>query len=173
MPAKPAWLGRLDEILRELEALPCPGLTRGAVEFLLGVGPRRAQQIMAPCVTEQIGTSLVADRRLLIDHLRALAAGESGHYESQRRRKLATTLDHLRSAWLEQPRVLVAAPAAIVNQRFEDLPAGIELEPGRIAVRFATPAEALEKLLALAMAIGKDRPRFEAITAVSTESGKT
>ena len=36
MPAKPAWYGRLDEIVAELEALPCPWITRNTVEFLLG-----------------------------------------------------------------------------------------------------------------------------------------
>jgi hypothetical protein len=167
MAAKPAWYGRLESIVAELEALPCPSITRGAIEFLLGVGPRRAQQIMAPCVTEQIGTSLVADRRLLIRHLRALAAGEAGHYESQRQRKVAQTLDTLRTAWLARSKVLVEAPISIVNQDFEDLDPGIELSPGRVVINFQTPAEALEKMLALAMAIGKDMRRFERAISVS------
>jgi len=167
MPAKPAWYGRLEEILAELDALPCPSIPRGTVEFLLRVGPRRAQQIMAPCVTEQIGTSLLADRRLLISHLRALA-GESGHYESRRQRTVAVTLDQLRTDWLEKPKVFVAAPVDIVNQRFEDLPGGIEFSPGRIVVHFTDPAQALEKMLALAMAIGKDMERFAALISITT-----
>jgi hypothetical protein len=118
---------------------------------------------MAPCITEQIGTSRVADRRLLIAHLQALAAGEVGHYESERRRKVAITLDQLRAAWLANPKVLVAAPVAIVNQTFQDLPDGIELTPGRIVVSFHDPAQALQKMLALAMAIGRNRERFEAL----------
>jgi len=166
MAAKPAWYGRLETIVAELEALPCPSITRGTVEFLLRVGPRRAQQIMAPCVTEQIGTSLLSDRCLLIRHLRALAAGEAGHYESQRQRKVAQTLNTLRSAWLARSKVLVEAPISIVNQDFEDLDPGIELSPGRVVISFQTPAEALEKMLALAMAIGKDMQRFETTISV-------
>jgi hypothetical protein len=163
MPAKPKWFGRLDEIIDELAALPSPAVTRGRIEFLLGVGPRRAQQIMAPCGTEQVGTSTVADRQLLIRRLRALAHGETAHYEVERRRNFAKTLESLRQGWLTAPKVLVEAPVAAVNQELDDLPAGIELAPGRIALTFATPAEALEKLLALAMAIGRDMRRFEEI----------
>jgi len=165
MPAKPKWYGRLAQIVTDLEALPLPWVTRGTVEFMLGVGPRRAQQIIAPCAVEQIGSSLVADRRLLILHLRALAGGEDAHYESERQRKLARVLDGLRRDWVERPKLLVAAPLAIVNQRINDLPDGVVLAHGRITIEFTTPVEALEKLLALAMAVGQDMAGFEALTA--------
>jgi hypothetical protein len=167
MPSKPGWYRHLDRILADLAALPSPWITRGTIEFLLGVGPRRAQQIMAPCAIEQVGTSLVADRRLLIEHLTALARGEAVHYEWERQRKLAASLERLRSEWLARPKVLVEAPVSAVNQRLRNLPDGIELAPGRITVTFAAPSEALERLLALAMAIGNDMEQFEALT--STE----
>lgn len=160
MAAKPAWLGRLHQIVGDLEALPSPWVTRGTVEFLLGVGPRRAQQIMQPCVIEQVGSSLVADRRLLIDRLQSLASGNAGHFEARRRQKLAHALQQLHSQWLARPKVLVEAPVAITGQRLGDLPSGIELAPGQITVRFQDSSEALRKLLALAMAIGNDPDRF-------------
>jgi len=161
MPAKPAWYGKLEHISGELEALPRPWVDRGTLEFLFGVGPRRAQQIMAKCVTERVGSSSLADRDLLIEHLRALAQGDSGHYERRRRQKLAAAINELHRAWMEQPKVLVEAPVAIVHQRFEDLPEGVELAPGRITVRFDDPQQALAKMLALAMAAGTDMERFE------------
>lgn len=169
MPARPRWWSRLDEIVADLEALPSPVVTRRTIEFLLRVGPRRAQQLMAPCVTEQIGTSLTADRELLLAHLRTLAAGENAQYETERRRKLAGALHQLRENWISAPKVLIEAPTSIVNQDFGDLPTGIELGPGRIALNFASPSEALEKLLALAMAIGRDMDRFEKL--ISTPAG--
>jgi len=163
MPAKPAWYGHLDEIVAELEALPCPWTTRNTVAFLLGVGPRRAQQILAPCALERVGSSTVADRQLLIARLRGLAQGDAGQYEARRRQNLAKALEGLRRDWLEHPKVLVEAPVAAMNQRLGNLPEGIQLGPGRITVTFAAPAEALERLLALAMAIGNDMERFEAM----------
>ena len=165
MPSKPSWYARLDQIVSDLEALPSPWVTRGTVEFLLGIGPRRAQQIMAPCAIEQVGTSILADRELLIAHLRGIAKGETAHYESQRRRKFAETIEQLRRNWISAPKVLVEAPITVVNQEFDDLPGGIELSPGRITLSFDSPTEALAKLLALAMAIGKDMERFERLTA--------
>jgi hypothetical protein len=167
MSSKSSWYARLDQIVADLEALPSPWITRGTVEFLFGVGPRRAQQLMASCATEQVGTSIVADRELLIAHLRSIAHGETAHYETQRRRKFGRAIDQLRQSWISAPKVLVEAPTTVVNQDFDDLPAGLELAPGRITLSFDHPSEALAKLLALAMAIGNDMDRFERLTSVS------
>ncbi len=161
MPAKPAWYDKLDSIIEQLRSSPRAFIDRAAVEFLLGVGRRRAQQILAPCITDRVGANGVASPDVLISHLRRLAEGEERYYEVRRRRRVAVTLDRLRRDRLDNPRVLVEAPARIVRQEFENLPPGVRLEPGRITVEFGEPREALEKLLALAMAIGNDFHRFE------------
>jgi len=161
MPAKPAWLSQINDIVRELEALPRPFVDRATVEFLLGVGRRRAQQILAPCVTDRVGASGLADRDSLIDRLRRVADGEDGYYERQRRRKVGQILAQLHKERLERPQLLVEAPVQILTQEFENLPAGVRLEPGQITVTFDQPQEALEKLLALAMAISNDSDLFE------------
>jgi hypothetical protein len=164
MPAKPAWYGKLDSVIAQLEALPRPTVDSATLAFLLGVGRRRAQQILIPCIAEWIGVNGLADRQKLIGHLRRLARGEDVGYERQRRRKVAILLRDLSNAWREHPPVLVEAPAAVLQQEFAALPAGIELQPGRITLGFASPQEALEKLLVLAMAIGNDRDGFERLT---------
>ena len=161
MPAKPAWCSKINDVIRELEGFPRPFVDRATVEFLLGVGRRRAQQIMAPCVTGRIGASGVVEREALIGHLKRLAGGEAGEYEVRRRRKVASLIDSLRKERIAQPRVLVEAPVRVVDQRFEDLPAGVQLERGRLSVEFQNAQEAIEKLLALAMAIGNDFDGFE------------
>jgi hypothetical protein len=161
VPARPAWYTRLDAIVRELEALPRPFVDRATIEFLLGVGRRRAQQIMAPSVKERVGSNGLADRDELIVRLRRLAEGDDGFYEVQRRRKVAAVIEELRKERIERPQLLVEAPVAVVNQELADLPAGVHLERGRITVEFDDPHQALEKLLALAMAISNDFDRFE------------
>lgn len=177
MPDKPTWYGRLEEIIRELEALPYPWIDRATLESILGIGRRRAQQILQPAVTLQVGSNSLADRNLLITHLRALATREEAHYEKQRRRRLAAALDEFRQASFSQPRVLVEAPVTIASQELASLPDGVELGSGYVTVRFVSPQEALEKLLALAMAIGNDFEKFEFLTRpdealpVSSESG--
>jgi hypothetical protein len=77
---------------------------------------------------------------------------------------LAGILVQLQNERLARPQLLVEAPGAVAGQDFENLPAGIGFEPGRITVDFQEPAEALEKLLAMAMAISNDFARFERVT---------
>ena len=151
-------------MILELQGLPRPFVDRATVEFLLGVGRRRAQQILAPCVTDRVGTNGLADRDALIAHLRRLAEGDDGYYERQRRRKVAAVLAALQKERLERPQLLVEAPVQVLAQQFANLPAGVTVERGRITVEFVEPQQALEKLLALAMAIGNDFDRFDRIT---------
>jgi hypothetical protein len=161
VPAKPVWYSKLGDVIRELELLPRPFVDRATLELLLGVGRRRAQQIMTACITERVGTSSLADRDALIAHLRRLAEGDDSHYERQRRRNVAEILAQLQKDRRERPQLLVEAPVKILMQEFGNLPSGVGLEPGRITVTFDQPQQALEKLLALAMAISNDFDRFE------------
>ncbi|MGO9998036.1 MAG: hypothetical protein ACLPKW_09840 [Acetobacteraceae bacterium] len=123
-------------------------------------------------MTRQIGINGVAGRDELIAHLKRLAAGDDAHYERRRRQRLALVLDELRRAALAQPKVLVEAPTTVRNQEFADLPDGVSVSPGSIAITFSTPNEALQRLLALAMAIGNDFAEFERIAVVTTTGVK-
>jgi hypothetical protein len=164
VPAKPAWYSRINDVIQDLQVLPRDFVDRATVEFLLGVGRRRAQQIMASCITAHIGSNGLADRSMLIAHLRRLTEGDDGYYELQRRRKVATVLSQLQKERLERPQLLVEGPIGVLTQEFKNLPAGVHLEHGRITLEFDTPQQALEKLLALAMAIGNDFDGFDRIT---------
>ena len=165
MPAKPAWYSKIDAVVSQLQAQSRPFVDRSAIEFLLGVGRRRAQQILSPCITDRVGANGLADRERVIERLQQLAKGDDGYYERQRRRKVGAVLEALRRERLEKPQLLVEAPLRVIDQRFQNLPAGVHLEAGRITVEFEEPRQALEKLLALAMAIGNDFARFERIAA--------
>jgi hypothetical protein len=165
VPDKPTWYGRLDQIIAELGDLPWPWVDRETLQSLLQVGPRRAQQILRPCVTRQVGANGVAGREELIAHLRRLAAGDEAHYERRRRQRLAQVLERLRQEALAQPKVLVEAPTTVLNQEFANLPDGVSVSPGAISITFSSPSEALQRLLALAMAIGNDFNEFERMAA--------
>jgi hypothetical protein len=161
VPAKPVWYSKINVVIRELEALPRPFVDRATVEFLLGIGRRRAQQILAPCIVDRVGANGLADRDAFIAHLRRLAEGDGGYYERQRRRKVAAVLAQLHRERLERPQLLIEAPIQVLTQELENLPEGVRLEPGRITVTFDQAQQALEKLLALAMAISNDFDRFD------------
>jgi hypothetical protein len=168
MPAKPAWYANLDEVVASLDALPRPAVDSATLGFLLGVGRRRAQQILAPLVTQRLGASGLAGRDEVVARLRALAREGEGYWERRRRQRLATVLEGLRRERLSRPQLLVEAPAAAAARRLDDLPAGVRIEAGRITVEFDEPRQALEKLLALAMAIGNDFAAFEETVARRT-----
>ena len=155
------WCGRLEEISRDLGKLADPWVDRSVLEQALGIGRRRAQQILAPCVTRQVGRSGLARREAVVEHLQRLAAREQQYYERVRQRRLAERLEALRQARLTQPPVLVEAPTSVQRQKLDGLPDGVAIGRGQITVSFHTATEALEKLLALAMAIGNDREQFE------------
>ena len=161
MPTQPLWIGHLDHIVQTLRSSSRPFVDRATVETLLGVGRRRAQQILAPCVTDRVGTNGLAEREQLILRLQQVARGEEGRWEQQRRHRVAHVLARLRQERMTQPQLPVEAPVTIVNQDWETLPADVHLAPGRITVAFEHPQEGLEKLLALAMAISNDFEQFE------------
>ena len=117
MPDKPTWCGDLERIGVRLRELACPWVDRQTLQELLGVGRRRAQQILASCSNRRIGSSVVADRDSLVAHLERLACGEARYYERRRRLRLARTLTELNQAWRQRPHVLVEAPAALSRPR--------------------------------------------------------
>lgn len=164
MPAKPRWYNKLDLIIAALSDHPHRLIDRATLQSLLGVGRRRAQQILAPCAGVRIGASVLADKEVLIERLRLLAASDEAEQEARRRARLAHILSALRKEHLNRPKLLVEAPVSVVAQKFENLPAGVHLQAGRITVEFTEPREALEKLLALAMAVSNDFARFQRAT---------
>jgi hypothetical protein len=161
VPAKPTWYRKLPFVVAAIRKHPLPYVDRATIEFLLGIGRRRAQQIMAPCVMDRVGSNGLVDRDALIERLERIAEGDDAFHEIKRRQKVARLIGDLRRERVERPQLIVEAPAAVVNQEFDQLPGGVRLEPGRITVEFLEPQQALEKLLALAMAISNDFERFE------------
>jgi hypothetical protein len=168
VPDKPIWYGRLDQVIAELGDLPWSWVDRETLQSLLRVGRRRAQQILRPCVTRHIGANGVADREDLIVHLKRLSAGDEAYYERRRRQRLAQVLEGLRQAALAQPKLLVEAPTIVLNRNFANMPDGVSVSPGAISITFSSPSEALQRLLALAMAIGNDFNEFERMTGANS-----
>jgi hypothetical protein len=165
LPDKPRWLNRLPQAIAALESSPLPWVDRHTIEELLGVRRRRAQQILSPLATQPNGHTVIVDRAALLRQLRRLAAGEAAFYEQRRRQRLWREVQQERARWTETPPAFVEAPPemfeTVYRKDFEGLPAGVQLSPGRIAITFDSPDEALRKLLALAMAIGQNRAAFD------------
>jgi hypothetical protein len=162
VPDKPLWFNRLDEAQAQLAALPSPWVDRQTLESILGIGRRRAQQILQPLVRHTIGRNGLAPKEDVIAYLRQLAVGDTALYERRRRERLAEFIGIWNHQARQQPPVLVEAPQTIINQELDSLPAGVSLSPGRILIEnFTTPEQAKQKLLALIFAMGNDPEEFD------------
>jgi hypothetical protein len=144
------------------------------LETLLGIRRRRAQQILSALATERRGKRVIVERAVLLAHLRRLAAGDATFYEQRRRERLWQQVAQARRQWMEAPRVLLEPSPQMVRavylNDFDGLPEGVEVAPGRITVTFGNAEEALEKLLALALAIGQNRETFEERVALASDT---
>jgi len=150
----------IDNAIKQLASLPCSEVDSGMLAELLGLKRRRAQQILKPLVGRTVGRSSLIPKDAVIRHLRSLVSDDIQEAEKQRRARLHAHLSEARAAAL-QPKVFVEAPAAIVRQELENLPAGVTLAPGRIVLEgFTTVEEAQQKILALIMALGNDPEGF-------------
>lgn len=159
MPAQPLWFHRLDEILAELRHLDQPYLDRLAVERLFRIGARRARQLMAPVASIQIGNAAAVSRPALLAHLERLAQSDRLHWELRRRARVVEELDRTRRHLAARQVRLPAAPSRS-SRLLQDLPSGIELQPGTLRVTFEGAEDLAAKLFALSQAMADDWPAF-------------
>jgi hypothetical protein len=161
MPDQPSWIDRVPEILETLESPGAPPfLDRPTVEMLFGLRRRQAIALLRRFGGYQVGKTFLAPRPAVAGFLRdpdrwRAAAHERGRFEGVRR-----ALGEARQE-LALRRIAIPARAETFGLEFSGLPAGIGFEPGQLTVAFANPAELLEKLFALAQALGNDYDTFE------------
>jgi len=160
MPAKPAWLLHIPEIVAQLDAFDVPVVDRAIVERLFGLRRRRAIELLHRFGGYQAGRTFLIERRLFIDHLRRLSEGEEFDEEVRRKRRLGDAVDELRRS---QAAAQVVIPVrAEFARRVSELPAGVELRPGRLSVDFSGAEDLLSKLYELSQAAARDFDRFRA-----------
>jgi hypothetical protein len=168
MPAQRTWFLKLPEILEALRGMPAPVVDRALFERLFGVRRRRAIQLLNLFGGFQSGRTYFVDRLELIRQIEALLA--SGEYEQEHRRKqrLCKQLDGFR-ARRAAAQVRVPITVEDYSARPSQLPAGVRLERGRLAVEFAGAEDLMRKLFILAQAAVND---FEGFRAVAESSAK-
>ena len=161
MPARAAWLLKIPEIIRMLQAFEVPVVDRATIERLFGLRRRQAIELLHRLGGYQTSRTFLMDRHLLIEHLQRLAAGEEFDRESRRRERLDGSIDQLRRHQTAA-RVRIPVPPDVYNRKLKDLSAGVALEPGHLHVAFSGAEELLGKLYELAQAASNDFDRFRA-----------
>jgi hypothetical protein len=163
MPAKATWLLKIPEIVEQLEGFDVPVVDRAIIEHLLGLRRRQAIEFLHGCGGFQAGRTFLVDRRVLIDHLLRLAAGEEFERESRRKERLNDKVDQLRR-YQTAVRVRIPVQPDVFSWKLADLPAGVALEPGHLQIEYSGTEDLLRKLFELSQAASNDYDRFRAAT---------
>ena len=167
MPPQPAWFAQLPAILEALRAYVPGHLDRQAVQKLLGVGERRARQLMAGLPGLRVGNAVAVERMALLARLEALRAGERFQWEARRRERLSSELERARRA-VSGRRVRIPLPEASVGRPFGGLAGeqagglapAIRMGEGELRVRFTSAEDLAARLLELAEAMAGDWEGF-------------
>jgi hypothetical protein len=163
MSAKAEWLLRLPEIRAELEHLAVPIVDRAGIERIFGLKRRRAIELMHEFGGYQTGRTFLLDRARLLEALQSLESRDDYAVEKRRRERLRDVVEASREH-LILTRVQIPVRAAATRPSLDRLAPGVVLLPGVLSIEFRQPIELLEKLYALAQAIGHDFERFEGLS---------
>jgi hypothetical protein len=159
MPSKPVWLLHIPEILQQLEVFDVPVIDRGSIERLFGLRRRQAIELMHRFGGFQAARTFIIDRQQLIEKLRAIAGGEDFQAETERRGRLAESIEQLRRNRAAR-HVRIPVSPDVERRNIEELPAGVLLEPGQLRVDFLGAEDLLSKLYELSRAALNDYDRF-------------
>jgi hypothetical protein len=162
MPAKPAWLLRIPEIVQALQALTVPVVDRLMFERLFGVRRRRAITLMQEFGAYQSGRTLLVERGAMIRRLELLQEGEEFEVERERKQKLQDSLDQLhrhRTA----AKVIIPVLSSELRKQLPQLPSGVHVRDRELAIEYNNVVELLQRLYELSQAAATD---FEGFTTV-------
>lgn len=157
MPAKPRWWLRIPEILPALENLDAPWLDRAAIEQVFGLRRRRAIELLHVFGGFQVGRMFLVDRQKVLDQLHGNSRGEEFRWERKRRRRLSEALSEARQ-YSQAARVKIP-----VLEPSPGLPAGVNIEPGRMVIEFQSVEDLLAKCYAMVQVAACDYVYFQQI----------
>lgn len=157
MPRKIEWIHRIPGIMERARTFPTQYIGRVVIEDLFSVSPRQAVRILQKMGAENVGGAKVIDRDRLVERLGQLQQDKNVVFESIRRENLHRRLEAARSE--ARSRKIEVPPIPMVSL---ELPDDIQLEPGKLEVRFSSSVELLQNLTLLTQAISSDWDIFAA-----------
>ena len=164
MPASPLYAPRLEEAIRALEAMPGDWIDRRTFEETLGVSKWTAWRILKRCgAQEGPGGSLVCRRTELAARLKNLSEEPRLAAETARYNRVARYLEGMARYASRRHKQIARneAAAGLLDSRFSNLPAGVDLERGELRIRFQGTEDFLQKFGAVVYALNND---FEQIS---------
>lgn len=157
MPRTIEWIHRLIDIQARLNVHPAPWLGRAEIETLFDVSPRQATRILHRAGAQRISGALIVSREEMRAFLGQTERGGDFDFQHRRRQRFQEKIEQARR---QAPgrRVLIPVPEPGADAFAGD----VQLEPGRLTIRFQTPVELMQKLLLLAQRASEDWREFAA-----------
>jgi len=162
MAAKAAWLLHIPEIIAQLEVFDVPVIDRAIVERVFGLRRRQAIELLHRFGGYQAGRTFLVERRLLIEQLQRLAAGEEFQEESRRKERLDHVVDQLRRDQTAA-RVKIPVEPDVFRRKLADVSPEVALEAGHLDITFSSTEDLLMKLFELSQAARNDFDRFREV----------
>jgi hypothetical protein len=159
MPAKPAWLLRVPEIIGEVRCLQAPIVDRAMLERMFGVRRRRAIDLMQSVGGYQCGRTYLVNREDLLGWLEKVQAEPRFQSEQTRKQKLTGQLNELHQH-RAAARVRIPVLPDAGRMRLPSMPPGITITPGKLSVLFTTTEELLARLYAFSQLVSDDFDAF-------------
>jgi hypothetical protein len=162
MPAKPAWLLRIPEIVDELQSLTVAVVDRSMCERLFCVRRRRAITLMQEFGACQSGRTLLIERVTMIHGLEALQEGQEFKGEQHRKQKLRDSLDELHRHRAAAKIVIPVLPPELRRQ-LPELPVGVYIRDRELAIEYDNVEQLLQRLYELSQAAADDFEGFSTV----------
>jgi hypothetical protein len=159
MPAKPAWLLHIPEILEQLQSLNVPVIDRCMCERLFCVRRRRAITLMQQFGACQSGRTLLIERVAMIQRLEALQKGQEFEGEQERKRKLQDSLDELHRHRAAAKVIIPVLPPEL-RKELPELPTGVYVRNRELAIAYNSVEQLLQRLYELSQAAATDLEGF-------------
>jgi hypothetical protein len=165
VPAKPSWAWRLEEALPALRASEEDWIDRSRIEEFFGCSKTVAWRILRYCgIQPGPGGALACCRQDLIGRLERVAEGGGPiTHEIARRQRLDEMLERLRPAVIANLTKVVRddQALALLNNRFDKLPANVTFTPNSLHIDFFGTEDFLAAFGAVVYALNND---YEAIS---------
>ncbi|HZU27479.1 MAG TPA: hypothetical protein VFA04_18265 [Bryobacteraceae bacterium] len=159
MPAKPRWLLQIPAIIDTLAAMSAPVVDRAVCERLFGLRRRRAIDLMRRFGGYQAGSAFLIDRVGLIDALHRIERDPATAEERHRKERLSVKLEEARRLH-PAAQVRIAVQPNMHERLVRDLPDGVCLRAGHLAIDFVGVEQLLSKLYELSQAAAYDYDAF-------------
>jgi hypothetical protein len=161
MARHPDWFQRLDGIVETLQASSAESFGRAEIQALFGCAERDSIRLLHKFGASRVADALSLPRPALLAHLEAIRSGGAYTAFLRRRRQVARSLAAARADHAARQVLILGSVDFDRGKSLAGLPAGIQLEPGRIVCEFTHPAEFWSLIDTLADIAAADPAAFE------------